>query len=243
MTAANYPLAWIGSARVDRIRDRLEKALETWARSWAIGEFDAFAVQATQVFDASAAKEAWESPSGRALILVEGGLGFLGRRLCGIGNPSGGELAAAIGTRALTDLLETLGLNQANLRPVPQGMRWGTRHGCVFFKVTSRIGDWTVGFDRSASGQLAPPAMHEAAPLADRRALIDALTAQAEIRLGLGDISVADSLSLQPGQILNTSIPIKAGITLQSVEGGVLAHGTLTASAAKKAFRMHAAHQ
>lgn len=234
------PLAWIGTARRERIRGRLAQALEAWADAWVMDGCETFTIQPMQAPDGEKTAPVWESPAGCCLLAMEGGLAGLGRRLCGIGVPNDGELAVAIGTRAIADLLQTVGLDQANVRSASQETScapWDTRYGCTFFSVSSRLGDWIFGFNQHACMQLDPPMRPPGMPLESRRSLIEGLVAQAEIRLSLGDIAVAEGLGLQPGQVLTTCIPIKAGITLQSAEGHVLAHGTLTAAGAQKAFR------
>jgi hypothetical protein len=244
------PLRWQGATRIDGLRVLVEQRVDEWLSHWFVaGKVPGAAVEligGPRVEAVSADARWYAIREGDAVLHVRLGastIEHLGCRLVGIAVADDAGLAAGIGLRAVTALARSLFGNAVagSLEPLngtPGATEVGVRHGAVAMQIA--IG--TLRFDLHASAalcaRLMPAKTGQCSPLVPRRDAIGPVDATLDAMLDLGQVSLAESLSLKPGEVLKTTIPVGAGLRLVSAHGEEILAGTLVADGAYRALKL-----
>jgi hypothetical protein len=122
--------------------------------------------------------------------------------------------------------------------PVDIGSRFGA------FGIQVSIGAIRIDIFANAAlcARLLPSATITREPLVPRRAAIGPVDATLDAVLDLGQAVLADTLSLKPGEVLKTAIPVSAGLRLVSSRGEDLLGGMLVADGAHRALKVTQLH-
>lgn len=244
------PLRWQGASRIDALRMLVEQRVDEWLSHWFLA---VKAPGATVELIGGPRMEAVSSDArwyvlreGDAALHVRLGAGtieHLGCRLVCIAVADDAGLAAGIGLRAVSALASSLfgSTVTRSLEPLngtPGAADVGVRHGAVALQIA--VG--TLCFDLHASAalcaRLSPAKAGQCSALVPRRDAIGPVDATLDAMLDLGQVSLADSLSLKPGEVLKTTIPVGADLRLLSPNGEEILAGTLVADGAHRALKL-----
>ncbi len=254
MSANVLPLRWQGASRIDRMRALVAERANTWIAQWATPgaklaiEVETLGGQRPEISVPDIRWYALRDTSG-ALTLRIAGATFeqLGCRLAGIVASDDVGMAAGIGERALTDLARVFfAANAPSSLTAVQGMpaaeEIGLRYGALGMQIAIGPIRIELHFDTALCTALLPIGPTAAGPLVARREAVKPLDATFEAVLDLGQAALADSLSLRPGEVLKTSIPISAGIRIKAGDGTDILSGTLVAEDGHRALKVVKTH-
>ncbi len=248
------PLRWQGAARIDRMRALVAERANDWIAQWAAPgaqtaiEVESLGGQRPEITAPDIRWYALRDASG-ALTLRIAGAGFehLGCKLVGIVAYDDAGMAAGIGQRALTDLARAFfdASAPASLTAVqgmPAAEEIGLRHGATGVQVAIGTIRIELHFDAALCTALLPVAITQAVPLATLREAVKPIDATFDAVLDLGQTALSDSLSLRPGEVLKTSIPIGAGIRIKTGDGTEILSGTLVVEDGHRALKVVKTH-
>lgn len=248
------PLRWQGTGRIERMRALVEERANAWIAQWAApGAQPAIEVEALggQRPEIAAPEIRWYAlrDAGGTLTLRIAGATFehLGCKLAGIVASDDAWMAAGIGQRALTDLARAFFAASAPaslsaVRGMPSADEIGLRHGALGVQIAIGTIRVELHFDAALCAALLPVGATSAVPLTALREAVKPLDAMFEAVLDLGQNALADSLSLKPGEVLKTSIPVGAGIRIKAGDGTDIFSGTLVAEDGHRALRIVNTH-
>lgn len=248
------PLRWQGASRAGALRALLDARVAEWASQWMTASrasgvvVDALADSRP---DPAGGEGRWHVlRDGDALLsmrLSPRAFEYLGCLLAGTTTADDAGLSAGLGQRALTGLMRSLFGAQAPasliaIDGVPAPADIGSRFGALGMQVS--IGTIRIEFYANAAlcARLVPLAQVAREPLVHRRAAIGPVDATLDAVLDLGQAVLADTLSLKPGEVLKTAIPVSAGLRLVSSRGEDILGGTLVADGAHRALKVTQLH-
>ncbi len=243
------PLRWQGASRAEALRALLDARVAEWASQWMT-----VSRASGVVVDALADQRPDAGGEGRWHALRDGdailsmrvsprAFEHLGCLLAGTTTADDAGLSAGLGQRALTGLMRSLFGAQAPasmvaVDGVPAQADIDSRFGA--FGMQLSIGTIRIELFVNAAlcTRLVPPAQVAREPLVPRRAAIGPVDATLDAVLDLGQAELAETLSLKPGEVLKTSIPVSAGLRLVSSRGEDILGGTLVADGAYRALKV-----
>jgi hypothetical protein len=248
------PLRWQGAGRVERMRALVAERANGWIAQWAAPgaqpaiEVETLGGQRPEVTAPDIRWYALRDASG-ALTLRIAGAAFehLGCKLAGIVASDDVGMAAGIGQRALTDLARAFFAANAPsaltaVPGMPSADEIGLRYGALGVQVAIGTIKVELHFDAALCAVLLPVGATAALPLTALREAVKPLDATFEAVLDLGQTALADSLSLKPGEVLKTSIPVGAGIRIKAGDGTDIFSGTLVAEDGHRALKIVKTH-
>lgn len=244
------PLRWQPASRIAELHARVEERALGWSRQW-FPEGRAPSIEVTTASDARpealGAGVRWyaiaDGDARLTLRVADVALERLGCATAGTATPDQAGLAGGLGRRAVAALLRTLvpsapaALGDALDAP-PCGSDVLSRHGAVGFALSIGTVKCELHVNAALFDTLVPPPAVEHAPLANRHAALGPTTASFDAVLELGEIALADSLSLKPGDVIRTSIAADAVIHLVAPGGRRVASGQLVADDGHRALRI-----
>lgn len=247
------PLRWQGASRADALRALLDARIAEWASQWmSASKASGVAV------DAPADHRADQGGEGRWYTLRDGdallsmrlsprAFEHLGCLLAGTTTADDAGLSAGLGQRALTVLMRSLfgaqspsSLTAIDGSPAPSDI--GSRFGAFGMQLSIGVIRIELCANAALCARLVPPVQIAREPLVSRRAAIGPVDATLDAVLDLGQTVLADTLSLKPGEVLKTSIPVSAGLRLVSSRGDDILGGTLVADGAHRALKVTQLH-
>lgn len=248
------PLRWQGAGRIERMRALVAERANAWIAQWATPgaklavEVETLGAQRPEISAPDIRWYALRDGSG-ALTLRIAGSAFehLGCRLAGLVVSDDVGMAAGIGERALTDLARAFFAANATLsltavQGMPAAEEIGLRYGALGVQIAIGTLKVELHFDAALCAALLPVATTAAGSLVALREAIKPLDATFEAVLDLGQAALAESLSLRPGEVLKTSIPISAGIRIKAGDGTDILSGTLVAEDGHRALKVVNTH-
>lgn len=247
------PLRWQGASRAEALRALLDARVVEWASQWMTASR-----ASGVVVDALADHRPDQGGEGRWHALRDGeailsmrvsprAFEHLGCLLAGTTTADDAGLCAGLGQRALAGLMRSLfgahapaSMIAIDGAPAPADI--GSRFGAFGMQVS--IGTIRIEIRANATlcARLVPPAPVARESLVSRRAAIGPVDATLDVVLDLGQAGLADTLSLKPGEVLRTSIPVSAGLRLVSSRGEDILAGTLVADGAHRALKVTQLH-
>lgn len=248
------PLRWQGAARIDRMRALVAERAKDWLAQWAApGAQLAVDVESLggQRPEISAQDIRWYALRGAsgALTLRVAGAAFehLACKLVGIVASDDAGMAAGIGERALTDLARAFFAANAPssltaVSGMPAAEEIGLRYGAVGVQVAIGTIRIELHFDAALCAALLPIDLTAGAPLVTLREAVKPVDATFDAVLDLGQTALSDSLSLRPGEVLKTSIPIGGGIRIKAGDGSDILSGTLVVEDGHRALKVVKTH-
>lgn len=247
------PLRWQGASRAEALRALLDARVAEWASQWmTASRASGVAVDALEDHRPDPGGE------GRWHVLRDGdailsmrvsshAFEHLGCLLAGTATADDAGLSAGLGQRALAGLLRSffgaqLPTSMTAIHGVPAKTEIGSRFGA--FGMQLAIGAIRIELCANSAlcARLVPPAQFAREPLVSRRAAIGPIDATLDAVLDLGQAGLADTLSLKPGEVLKTAIPVSAGLRLVSSRGEEILAGTLVADGAHRALKVTQLH-
>jgi hypothetical protein len=239
---------------VAELRRALEEKVTAWSRAW----FPAGSVPAVEVAcdtehrpESVGAGLRWyaldEAGARLTVRIADASIERLGCAAAGVSAPDGLGLADGMGRRALAALMGALARMTPPARPgaldaAPAPEDVLARHGAVAMRVVIGHVKCTVHLNASLCARLVPATPTALPPLAGRRAAVGPTLAPFNAVLELGEIALADTLALQPGDVIRTQVPTDATLTLVSPGGQPLLTGQLAADGDYRALRISRVH-
>jgi hypothetical protein len=248
------PLRWQGAARIDRMRALVAGRAEDWIAQWAApGAQPAIEVEsiAGQRPEISTQEIRWHAlrAGGGALMLRVVGAAFeqLACRLVGVVASDDAGIAAGIGERALTDLARGFFAADAPssltaLHGMPAAQAIGLRYGAIGMQVAIGAIRIELHFDAALCAALLPTDPVAGAPLSTLREAVKPVDATFDAVLDLGQAALSDSMSLRPGDVLKTSIPLGGGIRIKAGDGSDILSGALVVEDGHRAIKVVKTH-
>lgn len=234
-----------GRQRVDRISAGVQQRVDQWRAQWA-AEPGSCQVQPLPEQAPDVDGRWWACRTSHIHLCLPGqGAAALGSALAVVPPGQGSELAAAIGRRAVLDLMTELGASAGEAGPMPNTAQLDRRHGVLGFALELPGTVAALYLPIGICDGLAPPVI-EAAPtaLAPRRSALLASTTRLVATLDLGDAPLDAASNLQPGEILGGSRIADAVVRVQDAAGNTVFTAHLQSSDGRKALRCtHVAHQ
>jgi hypothetical protein len=251
MSANVLPLRWQGASRVERMRALVAERIDAWIAQWAAPGVVQTAIVVESLGgqrpEISAPDIRWYAlrDAGGTLTLRIAGAGFehLGCKLVGIVASDDAGMAAGIGQRALTDLARAFFAASAPasltaVQSMPAAEEIGLRYGATGLQIAIGTIRIELHFDAALCSALLPAAMPPAMPLTALREAVRPIDATFDAVLDLGQTALSDSMSLRPGEVLKTSIPIGAGIRIKTGDGADILSGTLVVEDGHRALKV-----
>lgn len=214
------PFRWQGRSRTEQLRTVVASRSGQWRTGWL--EQDGPEILVTVV----PATEASDERSGPwyALETTVGTLRIdarsldperLGRILAGVAEGSDAGLAEAIGRRALSDLIRSIGggteCDQITKLDIAPGRDVTAPHcGVVHLRWSMADITMDVFVDAALCDAWAPTVRDGGPVLASLRGSILLAQVELDVVLDLGAASIGDTLTLRPGDVIRTSAPVSA---------------------------------
>lgn len=248
------PLRWQGAGRIERMRALVAERASGWIAQWAAPgaqpaiEVETLGAQRPEITATDIRWYALRDASGALTLRITGaGFEHLGCKLAGIVASDDVGMAAGIGQRALTDLARAFFAASAPssltaVSGMPKAEEIGLRYGALGVQIAIGTIKIELHFDAALFAVLLPVGATAAAPLTALREAVKPLDATFEAVLDLGQAALADSLSLKPGEVLKTSIPVGAGIVIKAGDGTDIFSGTLVAEDGHRALKIVKTH-
>lgn len=248
------PLRWQGASRAEALRALVDARIAEWASQWfAASKAPGVGVEAVAGHrpEQAGADARWHAlRDGDAVLSLRlAGAAFehLGCRLANITTADDSGLASGLGQRALTALARSLFgaqaptvLSEIDGMPAPADI--GPRFGALGVQVSIGTIRVEIYCNAALCALLVPAARVARDTLVSRRDAIGPVDATLDAVLDLGHAALADTLSLKPGEVLKTSIPVSAGLRLVSARGEEILGGTLVADGANRALKVTQLH-
>jgi hypothetical protein len=234
-----------GRQRVDRITAVLQQRVDHWRTQWAAEPGSCHAQPLAELAPDTDGRW-WACRTNHIhLCLPEQGAAALGSALAVVMQGQDNALAAAIGRRAVLDLMAELGAANGEAGTLPNAAQLDRRHGVLGFTLELPGTVAALYLPIGICDAMAPPAV-EAAPLAlaPRRSALLASTTRLVATLDLGDAPLDAASNLQPGEILGGSRIADAVVRVQDAAGNTVFTAHLQSSDGRKALRCtHVEHQ
>lgn len=224
-------IRWYGPGRREALRAAVAARLQLWLQQWALTPEGLSVQLSTGAIDSGA----WQRCTGADGANAWAGLGRtdlaqLGSLLANapLRHATDYEHARAVGTDALQAMFASLLEHASTQRPeaaLPDGALV-ERHGWVALDVCWAAFTFVLLMDPALCDQLAPP-QRKSAGLTRRASALGPSRATLTARLDLGSVDVALVSSLRPGDVLRTSVPLDALLSLAAAEGRTVSTGRL----------------
>jgi hypothetical protein len=239
------PFRWQGSTRATQVRDLVLARSQEWLKQWSAGPASLNVVLLSDPSGPeSMASDRWyrvEAMDGTMHLRTAGNAAEqLGCRLAGVVSPDAQALARGVGNRALADLAKFVSgsdgaaaaMDEKPANAILQArsgvvaLRWSMDGVAVDLYVDAKWCDAMVPRQRASGEKL----------VARSQAILPAqITLHAE--LDLGDAALEDTLTLRPGEIIKTNVPLDRSISVRSQTGETLFTGALVAADGHRAVR------
>lgn len=239
------PFRWQGTTRTKQVRDLVFARSQEWLKQWSAGTATVTVVALTdQSAPASMSSDRWyrtEASDGIMHLRAAGNTAEqLGCRLAGVVSPDAQALARGVGNRALVDLAKCLsGTDNAPgaMESKPVDVLLQARSGVIALRWSLDSVAVELYLDAECCDAMLPRPQPSAEKLAARgEAILPAqMTLQAELELG--EVALEETLTLRPGEIIKTNVPLDRSISVRSPTGETLFTGTLVAADGHRAVR------
>lgn len=241
------PIRWQGATRTRDLRTLVLKQSLAWLQNWAAAPGDVPCSMECLAADPSSVVAPgcmWLSMSGRQGTLwwrtSPASIERIGCALARVEESDGKGLAAGIGRRALRDLSMQLagGDKTTNLVDalLTDAGTLDPRHGVVGFCWVLDDVRMDLYLDPSLCSALAPPTMVPA-QLTSRSDAIGPAQLTLRAVLDLGMASLDETLSLRPGEVIKTGVPLSQPVHVQTESGEIVFSGALVADESHRALR------
>ncbi len=224
-------IRWYGPGRREALRAAVAARLQVWLQQWALAPEGLSVQLSTDAGDSGA----WQCCTGTDGANAWAGLGHtdlaqLGSLLANapLRHAADSEHARAVGSDALQALFAVL-LDHASTQPQKAALPDGAlveRHGWIALDVCWAAFSFVLLMDPALCDQLAPP-QRKSAALTRRASALGPCRATLTARLDLGSVDVALVSSLRPGDVLRTSVPLDAPLSLAAAKGPTISTGRL----------------
>lgn len=238
------PFRWQGRTRREQLRTAVQALLDAWLEQWSVSG----AGHVTQL-DAGVAE-----PDGMTWACAEGAGGSLYMRLpagtaAGVGNFLAGVddadsqgLAEGIGRRALLDLVAHLTGAGAKLESLASGMKpppaaLEPKRGVLALRCSLGGYEFECYLDCGLCDSLVPVATKVCEPLVAPSTAVLPSRISLDAVLDLGTAALADTISLKPGEIIKTDIPLDAEVSVRAGSAKTMFSGLLAAADGHRAVR------
>lgn len=225
-------IRWQGPTRSEALRSAVSLRVQHWLQQWAVAPDDLHVcLQEASVSDIAGWHSAHAVDGACALVgLSRTELAQLGSLLAGapLRIAADSELARAVGSGALKALFADLLDEPCEIQTVAEVpmSAASARHGWVALQVRSGAMDLVLLIDPVLCDRIDPP-RRAATALQPRHTALAASQATLTARLDLGSVDVALVSSLRPGDVLRTSVPLDALLSLSAGHGPVVSRGRL----------------
>jgi hypothetical protein len=248
------PLRWQGAARIDRMRALVAERANDWIAQWAASgaqptiEVESLGGQRPEVTTPDIRWYALRDVNGTLTLRIAGaGFEHLGCKLVGIVATDEVGMAAGIGQRALIDLTRAFfGASAPSSLTAVQGMpaaeEIGLRYGAAGVQIAIGTIKIELHFDAALCTTLLPVDVPAGPSLVALREAVKPIDATFDAVLDLGQTTLSDSLSLTPGEVLKTSIPVGGGIRIKAGDGSDILSGTLVVEDGHRALKVVKTH-
>jgi hypothetical protein len=241
-------LRWRGPAQLQRVRDALQKQLDAWHQGWSVDGAWLTLVEA-ETGATVGAERAWiraEARDSRVWLgVASAGLARAGEKLARVRAGERFDLGERIGRRALQALLgQWLGaggdaLSFDSVGPAPEDLQ--ARFGGMRFQLQGSDFSAVVVIDASLCDRLAPPAPAATQALTARAAALSEECVSLEVRLDLGEATLADAHALRVGDVLVSGTRLESAFELTRPDARVIALGRLRRHDRRLAFALQSA--
>lgn len=247
-------LRWQSATRIEALRALVAGRAKDWIAQWASQgapvSVDIEVLPGPQP-DAVASDARWFClrDGGGVLSLRSYGACFehLGCRLAGPASADSIGLASGIGRRALNTLARMFfaatapASLTASAEPLSPSQT-DARHGVIGLRMSIGAIRIDLYFDAVLCAALLPAATPARSPLSARRDAVKPIDATFDAVLDLGRTPLADSMAFKPGDVLKTSVPIGAAISINATDGTEILSGTLVADGNHRALEIVKTH-
>ena len=242
-------LRWRGPAQQQQVLDELQRQLDAWHQGWSV-DGGCLALTSAEGSGAVGAERCWLRAHARGATVWLGAtsLGFarLGDRLARVRAGERSDLGERIGRRALQALLsqwlgagaEQVEFEEAAPSPEELQARFGTLH---FQLADADSFKAAILVDAALCDCLAPSTPAAMPKLEARAAALGGESITLQVRLGLGETTLADAHGLQIGDVLVSGTRLDAAFELTQPDDRVVAHGRLRRHDRRLAFALQPA--
>lgn len=243
---AILPLRWQGITRSEQVRSEIEARSQAWLVGWSASNAECRVIRlaSTRVHDAAAA--IWLracGPNGAlAVRLTASAYEEIGCRLVDLPTGDGGEMAVGIGRRALADLAMQLvgaGANVEMLAPGDSPAPAATEPRCGVVELAWSLAGCNIEIhvDAALCDAIASRTTDAAEALVPREEAVLPGDITLEAVLDLGCAALVDTVSLRPGEVIKTDIPLDARVEVRGTAGKTIFAGALVAAGGHRALQ------
>lgn len=239
------PFRWQSATRATQVRDLVFARSQDWLKQWSAGSATlTVVVQSAQSGPASMASERWyrtEAVGGTVYLRTAGNAAEqLGCRLAGVISPDAQALARGVGNRALADLAKSLSGSEATpgaMEAKPADILLQARSGVVALRWSLDSVTVELYLDAQWCDAVLPHQRPTGEKLAARSEAILPAQMTLQAQLDLGEVALEETLTLRPGEIIKTNVPLDKAISVRSHSGETVFTGTLVAADGHRAVR------
>lgn len=239
------PFRWQGMTRAKQACDLLLARSQEWLKQWSAGPAAVnVVVLSDQSPPDSMASDRWyriEALGGTLHLRTAGNAAEqLGCRLAGVVSPDAQTLARGVGNRALADLAKSLSGSDSTptaLDAKPANAILQARSGVVALRWSLDGVSAELYFDAKWCDAMLPRQRPSGEKLVARSEAIQPAQMTLHAELDLGDAALEETLTLRPGEIIKTNVPLDRSISVRSSTGETLFTGTLVAADGHRAVR------
>lgn len=238
------PFRWQGVTRATQVRDLVLARSQEWLKQWSVAPATLNVVLSDPSSPESMASDRWyriEAQDGTLHLRTAGNAAEqLGCRLAGVVSPDAQALARGVGSRALADLAKSL--SGSDGAPIamdvkPTNAILQARSGVVALRWSMEGVTADVYLDAKWCDAMLPRQRPSGEKLVARSEAIQPAQVTLHAELDLGDAALEDTLTLRPGEIIKTNVPLDRLISVRSQTGETLFTGTLVAADGHRAVR------
>lgn len=242
---AVVPFRWQGMTRAKQVCDLVLARSQEWLKQWSATPATLnVIVLPDQSAPESMASDRWyriEAPDGTMHLRTAGNaIEQLGCRLAGVVSPDARALARGVGNRALADLAKSLSGSDGAptaMDAKPANAILQARSGVVALRWSMEGVTAELYFDAQWCDAVLPRQRPSGDKLAARSEAILPAQVTLHAELDLGDAALEDTLTLRPGEIIKTNVPLDRSISVRSQAGETLFTGALVAADGHRAVR------
>jgi hypothetical protein len=239
------PFRWQGTTRAQQVRDLALARSQEWLKQWSTGSATVnVVVLSDQSAPESMASDRWQRIEGADgtvhLRVASNAAEQLGSRLAGVVSPDAQALARGVGNRALADLAKTLAGAEsapAAMDAKPADAILTARSGVVALRWSMDGVALELYFDAEWCDATLPRQRPSGEGLVARSAAILPAQMALQAELDLGEVALEETLTLRPGEIIKTNVPLDRSISVRSQTGETLFTGTLVGADGHRAVR------
>jgi hypothetical protein len=239
------PFRWQGTTRANQLRELVLARSQDWLKQWSTGSATLnVAVLSEQGAPDSLASDRWyriEAPRGILHLRTSGNAAEqLGCRLAGVVSPDARALARGVGDRALADLAKSLSGSESTpgaMSAKPADVILQARSGVVALRWSLDGVAVELYFDAAWCDAMLPSQRPSTERLVARTEAILPAQMQLQAELDLGEVALEETLTLRPGEIIKTNVPLDRSISVRSQTGETLFTGALVGADGHRAVR------